>query len=221
MRINVGLVITGVKRHIKLLSGIVAGLVVGGGWSAVVLASIPDASGVIHACYTTAVGAVRIIDSPSQSCNALETAITWNQAGPQGTQGATGPQGPTGPSGPSGPGGFIANLVGADFTGAGLQYRNLATIDMQEARQSLEHGRLSRTIGTDDGDDLTRSHLEAHAMHDRQAGHITCDHAARGIEAGCSAGPSGRASRRTCSRSDPDRQSDGRAARSLLPFRKA
>lgn len=47
-----------------------------------VLASIPDASGVIHACYTSGPsGRVRIIDDATASCNNNETAIAWNQAG--------------------------------------------------------------------------------------------------------------------------------------------
>jgi hypothetical protein len=65
----------------------------------VAFASIPDSAGVIHACYNTAAGTLRVIDSPTQACRPSETAISWNQVGPSG---AIGPQGPQGPQGPSG-----------------------------------------------------------------------------------------------------------------------
>jgi hypothetical protein len=69
------------------------------GSTVVVLAAIPDTNGVIHACYTTGLfSRVRIIDSANSNCNFGETALTWNQAGPQGP---VGPQGPAGPAGGS------------------------------------------------------------------------------------------------------------------------
>ena len=43
---------------------------------AVVHAAIPDASGVIHACYR-ANGNLRLVDK--SSCTSSETALTWNQ----------------------------------------------------------------------------------------------------------------------------------------------
>lgn len=74
---------------------------VGGITSAVVMASMPDGNGVIHACYTKGSSAkTRIIDTANQSCNGNETAISWNQQGPTGPQG---PQGLAG-SGSSSPG---------------------------------------------------------------------------------------------------------------------
>jgi hypothetical protein len=77
---------------------------------AVVQAAIPDPSGVIHACYR-ANGNLRLVDK--SSCTSAETALTWNQTGPQGPAGAPGsagtpgpqgtrPQGATGPQGPPG-----------------------------------------------------------------------------------------------------------------------
>jgi hypothetical protein len=59
----------------------------------VALATIPDANGVIHACYRPLDGNLRLIDSATTAtCRLLETAISWN---------AQGPAGPTGPRGPS------------------------------------------------------------------------------------------------------------------------
>ena len=46
-------------------------------------ASIPDAGGVIHGCYKTSNGSLRVIDSPAVQCDARnETPISWNQTGP-------------------------------------------------------------------------------------------------------------------------------------------
>src|SRR6266702_1308410 len=71
--------------------------------TALVYASIPDATGVIHGCYQKINGSLRVIDSPTSSCNSSETPLTWSQRGPQGPIGLTGPQGPAGPQGPTGP----------------------------------------------------------------------------------------------------------------------
>lgn len=74
-----------------------------------VVASIPDSAGVIHGCYNSQTGNVRVIDSPTATCRNDETAIQWNQTGPQGPQGPGGPQGQKGdpgaigPAGPQGP----------------------------------------------------------------------------------------------------------------------
>ena len=79
------------------VGGLVASLVVVVG--AAVRAAIPDPSGVIHACYR-ANGNLRLVDK--SSCTSTETALTWNQTGPQGPAGATGPAGTPGPQGQPG-----------------------------------------------------------------------------------------------------------------------
>jgi hypothetical protein len=73
-----------------------------------VMAAIPDATGVITACYSR-LGTIRLIDpSKDQKCFNGETKITWNQSGqkgatgPQGIQGIPGPQGLQGLTGPQG-----------------------------------------------------------------------------------------------------------------------
>jgi hypothetical protein len=60
----------------------------------IALAAIADASGVIHACYTSK-GTVRVVNSAAD-CKNNETALPWNQTGPQGIPG---PQGQPGVSG--------------------------------------------------------------------------------------------------------------------------
>lgn len=91
---------------------------VGVAWS-----QIPDANGVIHACYTRSGGSLRIIDA-GQNCSSKETSLAWNQAGqqgPKGEAGATGPAGPAGPkgdpgaTGPAGPAGPALGARGQAF----------------------------------------------------------------------------------------------------------
>ena len=78
-------------------------------------ASIPDGNGVIHGCFKTSNGSLRLIDAPSVQCDPKnETAISWNQTGPVGAAGQpgpAGPQGPSGPQGPAGPAGGAARLI--------------------------------------------------------------------------------------------------------------
>jgi hypothetical protein len=71
--------------------------------SIIAFASIPDASGVIHTCYNKNGNAtLRVIDSSTEQCKSNETALNFNQTGPQGPQGPIGPQGIQGPTGPQG-----------------------------------------------------------------------------------------------------------------------
>lgn len=96
-----------------------------------VMAVVPDTNGVIHACYTTGGlfpnGATRIINSPTQSCNANETAISWNK---------------------STPGQLVDNLVGAKFGGASLHYRNFAGADLHNAQFGGSNHRFDATYLT-------------------------------------------------------------------------
>lgn len=80
------------NKHIKFLMGkssYIVGLamasLVGGLVSAVVLAAIPDSSGTIHACYKNSTGALKVIDSSTNSCAGNETALNWSQNGSAGT----------------------------------------------------------------------------------------------------------------------------------------
>jgi hypothetical protein len=87
-------------------------VIAGAGGATSALATIPDAQGVIHACYKASNGVVDVIDDAVTTCGSGEVDMSWNIAGPAGPQGPVGPagaQGPTGPqgsqgtSGPSGP----------------------------------------------------------------------------------------------------------------------
>src|SRR5581483_2006916 len=62
--------------------------------SGIAYATIPDANGVIHGCYATKDGSLRVVDTGSGgACDAKkEKPLDWNRSGP------TGPAGPTGVS---------------------------------------------------------------------------------------------------------------------------
>jgi hypothetical protein len=77
---------------------------------AIAYAAIPDPSGAIHGCYDKALGSVRVIDPSSSNplknkCRSYETALDWNQTGPQGPAGPAGAKGDTGAAGAAGPAG--------------------------------------------------------------------------------------------------------------------
>ncbi|MFY9837891.1 MAG: hypothetical protein WAK55_15775 [Xanthobacteraceae bacterium] len=65
---------------------------------AIAHATIPDGDGVIHGCYRNSDGNLRVVNDPT-SCRHDETALSWNQTGPQGPPGPIGAPGPQGPQG--------------------------------------------------------------------------------------------------------------------------
>jgi hypothetical protein len=100
-----------------LIAAGVAGLVAGGG---IASAAVPDADGVIHACFDATSGQARIVDPKTGSpkgCGKNEIALDWNRQGPKGDQGEVGPQGPVGPAGSTGPAGPIGPSGPAGPTG--------------------------------------------------------------------------------------------------------
>lgn len=89
-----------VRRHLVGYLALVVALAAGGG---VAYSSIPDGAGVIHGCYDTASGALRVIDTDAAGvCRGGETALDWNQKGEPGLSGAMGAPGAAGPQGPPG-----------------------------------------------------------------------------------------------------------------------
>ena len=74
------------KKIAVLVAGAVAALALG----SFAFAAIPDGGGVIHACYSTSTGAVRVTDTATNApkgCSSKETALDWNQQGPKGDRG--------------------------------------------------------------------------------------------------------------------------------------
>lgn len=105
------------RRRVRVVALLaVAASAVGAG---IGYASIPDASGQIHACYHVngrgEIGGdstLRVVDPTSgvragRACGRDEAALAWAQTGP------TGPAGPPGPAGPAGP----TNLYSVHTTG--------------------------------------------------------------------------------------------------------
>jgi hypothetical protein len=91
-------------RRQRLRFAVIAATVVFGGLAATALAQIPDSDGVIHACYHTSNGGIRVVNDASE-CGTSEQELTWFRSGAPGSVGATGPTGPVGPAGPAGPSG--------------------------------------------------------------------------------------------------------------------
>lgn len=104
------------SRRVRIVLAGVTGAVLLAGIGAAAYAALQDSKGVIHACVDSK-GATRIIDVAVDACRKNETAISWNQTGPQGpagamgvpgaqgTQGLQGVAGPAGSAGPAGAGG--------------------------------------------------------------------------------------------------------------------
>jgi hypothetical protein len=79
-----------VSERFGVLGWLVAAVLVLGG---IAYAAIPDSGGVIHGCYGTSNGQLRVIDDRAQTCKNGETALSWNQQGPNGDKGDQGVQG--------------------------------------------------------------------------------------------------------------------------------
>jgi hypothetical protein len=76
------LMIKMLKTNLKYLIGLALATIIGGATTAVVLASIPDSSGVIHGCRSNINGSLRVIDSEnSGNCLPSEASLNWNQTG--------------------------------------------------------------------------------------------------------------------------------------------
>jgi collagen triple helix repeat protein len=118
-----------IPRTPRFWLGVGLGIVLASGIG-VAVAAIPDASGVIHACYqvdkngsVAGDGNIRLIDPTStkknnQACKNNEAALDWNVSGPTGAKGATGARGATGAKGPTGPKGPTGSKGATGTNGA-------------------------------------------------------------------------------------------------------
>jgi len=90
-----------ISKKLIAVAVVVAAIVAG----ATAYAAIPDGGGGIHGCYDKNSGQLRVTDTDTntpKSCTSKETALAWNQEGPQGAKGDPGPQGPKGDTGLTG-----------------------------------------------------------------------------------------------------------------------
>jgi Collagen triple helix repeat (20 copies) len=105
------------SRTVTLSLGVGLALTIAGTAAYAGVSSIPDASGVIHGCFSST-GSLRVIDTAAgQTCRKHETSLTWNQAGPPGAQGPQGDSGPAGPQGATGAAGAQGSPGPAGATG--------------------------------------------------------------------------------------------------------
>ena len=111
-----------IKNRTVIIAGAAAlVLMTGGGAAYAASASIPDSAGVIHGCYKpTSNGGVSplgVVDTalPGGTCPKGQTALSWNQTGPQGPAGAAGPAGPS----TAGQGGLDVIVVQGQPDGSG------------------------------------------------------------------------------------------------------
>jgi hypothetical protein len=74
------------RKTLVVLIGALVALMVGVGFA---VASIPDTSGVFHACYKKHQGQLRLVQSASD-CRPSENATSWSQTGPPGPPGTPG-----------------------------------------------------------------------------------------------------------------------------------
>ena len=86
-------------------------------------ATIPDADGVIHGCFSRSDGRLRVINTDrGRSCGPREKPLNWNEEGrrgrrgPQGLQGEAGPQGLQGDPGDQSP--FVTTVVASTTVAA-------------------------------------------------------------------------------------------------------
>src|SRR5580765_1618930 len=111
-------------RRVAVALVVVVAIAVAG----IAYASIPDANGVIHGCYNSDNGALRVFGKSKdfQQCNSGEKPLDWSQTGPTGPTGATGATGATGPTGPSDA--FFDNDDGFGIITIGTSYVTVAAL---------------------------------------------------------------------------------------------
>ena len=66
------------RRFLKTAAALAGLIVIGGVLS---YAAIPDANGVIHGCYNTTNGTLRVIDNSVDTCKPAEASLNWDVTG--------------------------------------------------------------------------------------------------------------------------------------------
>ena len=101
------------RRGSLVVTGLVAGAVLGGGGYALAASSAKT----VHGCVSNKTHTLTV----QKRCAKGTKALSWNQVGPRGATGKTGATGATGATGPQGPAGG-ANVVvdSADISGSGF-----------------------------------------------------------------------------------------------------
>jgi len=100
-----------VRKRVAIVAVAAASVLLVAG--SVAYATIPDSNSVIHSCYATKGGGLRVIDTGAgESCSQKESPLDWNAQGPKGDQGPAGISGleEDTKSASIPPGGFIVNV---------------------------------------------------------------------------------------------------------------
>lgn len=153
-----------------------------------------DAGGAFHGCVAPN-GSLRVV-VPGTACKAKETAITWNQTGPQGVPGAPGAQGPPGelgakgdpgqaglqgPAGPEGP----AGPQGPAGAGGGLPHAFVASQSTLPPPVFLAQGSFTTVVSLDlpAGSYAITGHAVVTNTASTDAANVTCQILAEGVQA--------------------------------------
>lgn len=99
------------RKYARLLIGSSLAIVLLAGGVAFAVGTIPGQDGVIHACFKSSTGDLRVIDPTRASCNPSESPIFWNQEGVPGQDGADGTNGTDGIDGTNGTNGLDGKTV--------------------------------------------------------------------------------------------------------------
>jgi hypothetical protein len=157
------------RRHKTLLAALALGAaaaVAAGIARSTTADPIPDANGVIHACYKRPIGEVKIVYSAA-NCGPGQEPIQWSQSGPQGVKGDPGPQGPQGPQGPPGAAGgslqtFVSDNVpnGSIELPFGVSTGIFVTLGEPGTYWVFAKGKLFAMTGSPNGDAFVHCDLQ-------------------------------------------------------------
>jgi hypothetical protein len=89
-------------RRALIACAVASSVLVGGVAQADAIMHVPGPDGIIHSCFDSSNGKLRVLDPALDQCKRSETQLQWSQTGPQGPAGVQGPIGPAGPAGPIG-----------------------------------------------------------------------------------------------------------------------
>jgi type VI protein secretion system component Hcp len=150
-----------------------------GSGAALAMASVPDTSGVIHACVALAGQGTTTVPKPGspnltvidpsagQTCStpgvpaSSQTEIDWNVTGPAGPAGASGAQGPAGMIGPTGAAGE-SNVSTVVLAAPAVKSGDppLGRVTLGTGSQALSFPFLGYSLGPDSGSTRSKNHNE-------------------------------------------------------------
>jgi hypothetical protein len=135
---------------------VVAALVAAAILAGATRAGIPDPAGVIHGCFKSQSGHLRLSDAEDGvpvACDPdSETALQWNLTGSQGQPGPQGDKGPVGDAGPAGPPGTLGPIVQQRLTTFFPSEKKSLTVECLAGTKVISGGGI-----TEQGGQITQS----------------------------------------------------------------